>query len=206
MLFQCWSDHGLVINPARCEIGKSEVDFLSHTISAVGIHPSFQFPKRRKHCTSSLASSFTITALSPGALRSFSLYTWCWECGWTRWVNWFIIDGHVSLSLKLRLHTCMDTKTIASAFLCFSPLFCCSWYSPLVHLLFASPLYSPLIRQWRQWTFVNIYLDFVPVNIQQCLLSLSRIIVKYTNSGSQKAILWGSEKNWRFNYTTNSEW
>ena len=79
MLFQRLYDHGHVINPAKCEFGKSEVYFLSHTISAVGIHPSFQFPKRRKHCTSSLASSFTITALSPGALRSFSLYTWCWE-------------------------------------------------------------------------------------------------------------------------------
>ena len=37
MLFQCLSDHGLVINPAKCEFGKSEVNFLSHTISAAGI-------------------------------------------------------------------------------------------------------------------------------------------------------------------------
>ena len=38
-LFQRLSDHGLVINPAKCEFGKSEVNFLSHTISAAGIGP-----------------------------------------------------------------------------------------------------------------------------------------------------------------------
>lgn len=38
-LFQRLSDRGLVINPAECEFGKSEVNFLSHTISAAGIRP-----------------------------------------------------------------------------------------------------------------------------------------------------------------------
>ena len=38
-LFQHLSDHGLVINPAKCEFGKSEVNFLSHAISAAGIRP-----------------------------------------------------------------------------------------------------------------------------------------------------------------------
>ncbi len=38
-LFQRLSDHGLVINPAKCEFGKKEVNFLSHTISAAGIRP-----------------------------------------------------------------------------------------------------------------------------------------------------------------------
>ena len=37
MLFQRLSDRGLVINPAKCEFGKSEVRFLSHTISEAGI-------------------------------------------------------------------------------------------------------------------------------------------------------------------------
>ena len=39
ILFQRLSDHGLVINPAKCEFGKSEVAFLSHTISAAGMRP-----------------------------------------------------------------------------------------------------------------------------------------------------------------------
>ena len=38
-LFQRLSDHGLVINPAKCEFGKSEVNLLSHSISAAGIRP-----------------------------------------------------------------------------------------------------------------------------------------------------------------------
>ena len=38
-LFQHLSDHVLVINPAKCEFGKSEVHFLSHTISTAGIRP-----------------------------------------------------------------------------------------------------------------------------------------------------------------------
>ena len=88
MLFQRLYDHGHVINPAKCEFGKSEVYFLSHTISAPGVRPHinrveairmFPVPKTRKHYTSSLASSITITTLFPGALRSYSLYTWCWQ-------------------------------------------------------------------------------------------------------------------------------
>ena len=39
MLFQHFSDHGLAINPAKCKFGKSEVNFLSHTIVAAGIQP-----------------------------------------------------------------------------------------------------------------------------------------------------------------------
>ena len=38
-LFQRLSEHGLVINPAKCTFGKKEVDFLSHSISAEGIRP-----------------------------------------------------------------------------------------------------------------------------------------------------------------------
>ena len=38
-LFQQLADQGLVINPAKCEFGKAEVNFLSHTISADGIRP-----------------------------------------------------------------------------------------------------------------------------------------------------------------------
>ena len=39
MLFQRLSDHGLVIKPAKYEFGKSEVNFLSHTIRAASIRP-----------------------------------------------------------------------------------------------------------------------------------------------------------------------
>ena len=38
-LFQQLADQGLVINPAKCELGKAEVNFLSHTFSADGIRP-----------------------------------------------------------------------------------------------------------------------------------------------------------------------
>ena len=38
-LFQRLGDQGLVINPSKCEFGKGEVTFLSHTISAAGIRP-----------------------------------------------------------------------------------------------------------------------------------------------------------------------
>ena len=38
-LFQRLSDHGLVINPAKCEFGKSQLNFLNHTISADAIRP-----------------------------------------------------------------------------------------------------------------------------------------------------------------------
>jgi len=80
-LFQRLSDHGLVINPAKWEFGKSEVNFLSHTIPP-SIPPvlrqsaHFQFLKTRKRCISSWASSIIITALFPGVLRSYSLFTW----------------------------------------------------------------------------------------------------------------------------------
>ena len=38
-LFERLSSHGLVINPTKCEFGKPEVNFLSHTINAYGIRP-----------------------------------------------------------------------------------------------------------------------------------------------------------------------
>ena len=38
-LFEPLSSHGLVINPTKCEFGKPEVNFLSHTIKAYGIRP-----------------------------------------------------------------------------------------------------------------------------------------------------------------------
>ena len=37
--FQRSADQGLVINPSKCEFGKAEGTFLSHTISAAGIRP-----------------------------------------------------------------------------------------------------------------------------------------------------------------------
>ena len=38
-LFQRLADQGLLINPSKCQSGKAEVNFLSHTISAAGIRP-----------------------------------------------------------------------------------------------------------------------------------------------------------------------
>ena len=38
-LFERLSSHGLVINPTKCEFGKPEVNFLSHTINAYDIRP-----------------------------------------------------------------------------------------------------------------------------------------------------------------------
>ena len=38
-LFERLSSHGLVINPTKCEFGKPEANFLSHTINAYGIRP-----------------------------------------------------------------------------------------------------------------------------------------------------------------------
>ena len=38
-LLQRLSDHGMVINPAKCVLGVSELDFLGHRVSAQGIQP-----------------------------------------------------------------------------------------------------------------------------------------------------------------------
>ena len=38
-LFESLSSHGIVINTTKCEFGKPEVNFLSHTINAYGIRP-----------------------------------------------------------------------------------------------------------------------------------------------------------------------
>ena len=38
-VFQRLSDHGIVINPAKCVLGVSELDFLGHRVSAKGIRP-----------------------------------------------------------------------------------------------------------------------------------------------------------------------
>ncbi|PAA57175.1 hypothetical protein BOX15_Mlig016814g2 [Macrostomum lignano] len=38
-LFQRLADNGLIINPAKCEFGRSEIDFLGHRISAQGAVP-----------------------------------------------------------------------------------------------------------------------------------------------------------------------
>lgn len=64
--FQCLSDHRLVINPTKCDFGKSKLNFLSYTINTSGISltlsmlrqfaPSWQFLRTWRHCTSLLAS------------------------------------------------------------------------------------------------------------------------------------------------------
>lgn len=38
-LFKRFREHGVVINPAKCEFGKTEVEFLGHIVSATGIKP-----------------------------------------------------------------------------------------------------------------------------------------------------------------------
>lgn len=38
-VFQRLSDHGIVINPAKCVLGQTEVTFLGHTVSANGVCP-----------------------------------------------------------------------------------------------------------------------------------------------------------------------
>ena len=38
-VFQRLSDHGIDINPAKCVLGVSELDFLGHRVSAKGIRP-----------------------------------------------------------------------------------------------------------------------------------------------------------------------
>ena len=38
-LFERLSSHGLVINPTKCEFGRPEVNFLSHTLNDYGIRP-----------------------------------------------------------------------------------------------------------------------------------------------------------------------
>ena len=39
-LFQCLSDNGLLLNPAKCEFSKEEIDFLGYHISASGTRPN----------------------------------------------------------------------------------------------------------------------------------------------------------------------
>ncbi|MBM6549273.1 reverse transcriptase domain-containing protein, partial [Streptococcus dysgalactiae] len=38
-LFDRLVEHGVTINPDKCELGRNTIDFLGHTISAEGIHP-----------------------------------------------------------------------------------------------------------------------------------------------------------------------
>ena len=38
-LFQRLREYGVVINPAKCEFGKSQIEFLGHTVSAEGVKP-----------------------------------------------------------------------------------------------------------------------------------------------------------------------
>ena len=80
-MFERLSSHKLVINPTKCEFGKPEVNFLTHTINAYGIRPHLTrvealslFPRLREHCISLLALSTTTTALFPDVQRSYSLY------------------------------------------------------------------------------------------------------------------------------------
>ena len=79
----------------------------------------------------------------------------CLFCCWTRWVNWFSINVHVSLLLKLYGYLRICKWTIA---VCFYVLIC---YSPQA-----------------QWILLNNPLDFVSGIIQQYSLRLRRIIVK----------------------------
>ena len=39
-MFQCLSEHGIIINPSKCRFGVSELEFLGHTVSSQGIRPS----------------------------------------------------------------------------------------------------------------------------------------------------------------------
>ena len=39
-VFQCLSEHGIIINPSKCRFGVSELEFLGHTVSSQGIRPS----------------------------------------------------------------------------------------------------------------------------------------------------------------------
>ncbi len=57
MLFDRLSEHGLVINPKKCEFGKASLKFLGHLVSAVGVVPdckkvevikSFPYPQNTK--------------------------------------------------------------------------------------------------------------------------------------------------------------
>ena len=75
-LFQRLSDHGLVVKPAKCMFRQTWVDVLSHSISALGIHPhitrieavrTFQVPlTRRTFCMIvvciALTSKYLITS------------------------------------------------------------------------------------------------------------------------------------------------
>ena len=38
-VFECLSEFGLVINPAKCAFGRSTIDFLGHAVSATGVTP-----------------------------------------------------------------------------------------------------------------------------------------------------------------------
>jgi len=38
-LFQQLSDHGLVINPSKCQFGRAHLDFLGHRIDRTGASP-----------------------------------------------------------------------------------------------------------------------------------------------------------------------
>ena len=39
LLFQCLQEHGLVVNVAKCQFGRTQLDFLGHHISSSGISP-----------------------------------------------------------------------------------------------------------------------------------------------------------------------
>lgn len=84
-LFQRLSDHGLVINPAKCEFGKSEVNFLSHTISAAGIRPhitrveavrTFPVPQDKKALHQFVGLINYYHRFVPRCAESYSLFTW----------------------------------------------------------------------------------------------------------------------------------
>ena len=38
-MLQCFHDHGIVINPAKCKFGASELEFLGHKVDKHGMHP-----------------------------------------------------------------------------------------------------------------------------------------------------------------------
>ena len=39
LVFQCFKEYGIVINPSKCELGVTELTFLGHTLNNQGVRP-----------------------------------------------------------------------------------------------------------------------------------------------------------------------
>ena len=40
VLFNCLREHGLMLKPSKCDVFKSEINYLAHHVSRKGVHPS----------------------------------------------------------------------------------------------------------------------------------------------------------------------